>query len=371
MDYKVASPMKQSRGFSALPLGLAVALLSAPAMGSSIRDEAGMFSAGAISAATSQLDRFEKATKVPVIIETVDRLSLGAKPTRDEKHQAIETLAIARDRESGNRGIFLLISKADRVISNTLIPRHLASSLPEETRIAIRNAFGQGVGVHMKSEGRTSAEVSDQDAGLKSLVAAIERTTEQIIRGSAAANPAHGRRPMDAGQPRAVRGGGSGIMTFLMIGLGIMAVLFFVRVIGGLFGGVHHPSGMGGGMGMGGRGAMGPGPGGYGGPGYGGGYGRPGGGFFSGMLGGIGGALAGNWLYDQMSGRHGSHTDASSYPTSGDSGGYFSQGDEPIVGGDDGGSGGGDWGDSGGGGDWGGGDWDGGDWGGGDGGGDW
>jgi uncharacterized protein len=217
----------------------------------------------------------------------------------------------------------------------------------------------------MKAEGRASAEVPDQDAGLKSLVSAIEQTTEQVIQGSAAAAPARGRRPMDAGRPGAARGGGSGVMTFLMIGLGIMAVLFFVRVIGGLFGGAGNPAGMGG-MGMRGRG-MGPGPGGYGGPGYGPGYGRPGGGFFSGMLGGLGGALAGNWLYDQMSGRHGGHTDASSYPTSEGSGGYYSGGDEPIVGGDDGGSGGASWGDSGGG-DWGGGD-GGGDWGGG--GGDW
>ena len=36
-------------------------------------------------------------------------------------------------------------------------------------------------------------------------------------------------------------------------------------------------------------------------PGYGGGGG--GGGFMSSMFGGIGGALAGNWLYDQFSGR--------------------------------------------------------------------
>ena len=45
-------------------------------------------------------------------------------------------------------------------------------------------------------------------------------------------------------------------------------------------------------------------------PGYGyggGGYGGPGGGgggFFSSLFGGIGGAMAGNWIYDQFSGRH-------------------------------------------------------------------
>ena len=53
---------------------------------------------------------------------------------------------------------------------------------------------------------------------------------------------------------------------------------------------------------------MGPG---YGGPGYGGGGG---GGFMSSLFGGIGGAMAGNWLYDQFSGRHhGGNVDSTSY----------------------------------------------------------
>jgi uncharacterized protein len=366
--------MKQfPRWFPALPFGLALAILGGSASASTIRDEAAMFSAGVVRSATAQLDRFEKSTRVPVIIETVEDLSLGEGASKADKHRAIEKLAVARDRESGNRGIFLLISKADRVISNTLIPAHLASVLPEATRIEIRDAFIKGIGTHMKAEGRASAESSDLDAGLKSLVSAIERTTDQIARGGAGARhaapvPANGHGPVAARRPGAAHGGGSGIMPFLLIGLGIIAVLFFVRLLGGLFGGSAGPARMGG-MGMPGRG-MGPG---YGGPGYGPGYGGRGGGFFSGMLGGLGGALAGNWLYDQFSGRHGGHIDASSYPTSESTGGYFPQGDEPIIGGDDGDGGGASWGDAGG--DWGGGDgggdWGGGDWGGGDGGGDW
>ena len=94
--------------------------------------------------------------------------------------------------------------------------------------------------------------------------------------------------------------------TILLIGGGILAVFLILRVLGGLFGrssGAGYPN-QAGGMGMP-RPGMGPG----GGPGYyggGGGYGgRPGGGFFSSLLGGLGGAMAGNWLYDQMSGRHG------------------------------------------------------------------
>ena len=102
------------------------------------------------------------------------------------------------------------------------------------------------------------------------------------------------------------------------------------------------------------------------------------------MLGGLGGALAGNWLYDQFSGRHGGpgHTDAGSYVPTESTSAYDPTGDAPVGADDDGGMGaswgddpgaadtGGDWSGGDGGGDWGGG---GGDWGGGggDGGGDW
>jgi uncharacterized protein len=87
----------------------------------------------------------------------------------------------------------------------------------------------------------------------------------------------------------------------------------------------------------------------------------------SSLFGGLGGAMAGNWLYDQF-GRH-----HSADPTS------YAPGAEPAPPADagpdwqDAGDGGGDWGGGdaggGGGGDWGGGG--GGDWGGGGGGGDW
>src|SRR5262249_46143876 len=133
----------------------------------------------------------------------------------------------------------------------------------------------------------------------------VERTTGAARAGAPV--------PVGPGARRApARGGGGFMYTFLLIGLGILAVLIILRMLGGLFGrGAGYPNQMGG---MGGpRPGMGPGgPGYYGGPGYGGGRG---GGFFSGLLGGLGGALAGNWLYDQMSGRHGGMTSAGAgYP---------------------------------------------------------
>ena len=128
---------------------------------------------------------------------------------------------------------------------------------------------------------------------------------------SEASAEAPGERLPGSRPPRRGDAGKFGLGTLLVIGLGIFGVLLLLRVLGGLFNrGAGYPAQMGmGGM----RPGMGPGPG-YGGPGYG--YGGPrGGGFFSGMLGGLGGALAGNWLYDQFSGRHAGagHTDAAAY----------------------------------------------------------
>jgi uncharacterized protein len=113
---------------------------------------------------------------------------------------------------------------------------------------------------------------------------------------------------------------------------------------------------------------------GYGAPGYGApGYGGGGGGFMSGLLGGLGGAVAGNWLYDQFSGgRHNATHEAGGYQPDGYSSGIPDQGNDEIIGANDDAGGGASWDDSpadAGGGDWGGG---GGDWGGGgDAGGDW
>ncbi len=85
---------------------------------------------------------------------------------------------------------------------------------------------------------------------------------------------------------------------------GILAVMLVLRIIGAIFRAMSGGGQYGGGQMMGGRGGY---PG-HGGPGYGGGgYGGApagGGGFMSSMFGGIGGALAGNYLYDQFSGRN-------------------------------------------------------------------
>ncbi|HZW33779.1 MAG TPA: TPM domain-containing protein [Isosphaeraceae bacterium] len=353
---------------------------AAPARAASIRDGAGMFRPEAVEKAKARLDRLERASGIPVVIETIEALpGVEKQASKESKERAVNEEADRRDRAIRDEGIYILISKRDRVISNTHIRARLERILPEAKRDAIRKAFVE------------EFRHQDFDGGLNRAVQTIEECLEGVrVSNRRAQGPAGVPAPLGRGG-RA--GGGSSMLgTILLIGLGILAVLVLLRILGGLFGrsaGAGYPNQMGG-LG---RPGMGPGPGGgpgsYGGPGYGGGRG---GGFFSGLLGGLGGAMAGNWLYDQMSGRHGQMSSGTAYPTDEPTAGLPDQGDDAIIGSedhggrgeswDDGGgtdTGGGDWGggDPGGGGDWGGGggDWGGGggDWGGGggDGGGDW
>jgi len=329
---------------------------------SEIRDRAGMFSAEAVKKARAELDRTEQKTGIPVLIETIDAIpGLEKDAPASTRRQAIETLAERRAREAGNEGVYLLLSKADKVTSQVLVRQRFEPHLPREARQAVRDA--------MLAEFKSG----NYDKGLLRAVETMDRSLASAPSGALRLRP-DAAAPAPAAPRRAnAEGGKFGIGSLLMIGLGIFGVLLLLRVLGGLFN--RSSGGYPAGMGMGGmpRPGMGPGPG-YGAPGYGGYGGGRGGGFFSGMLGGLGGALAGNWLYDQFSGRHGgSQTDASSYPAMGSPDPYSPGGDE-FVGGNDQGGGGASWGDAGTadtGGDWGGGD-GGGDWGGGGGdGGDW
>jgi len=343
--------MLKHRWLLAIPLALAVTI--GPAAASSIRDDAGLFTPDAVRDAEAKLSQIERETGVTTTIETIESLE-GRSP---------DSVAEEHARRSDTQGIYVLIPKKEHKVEVLSSPFY-AKAIGRTQRLEVRDAFVK------------SFRKNDFDAGLKDAV-------ETIGPVAAAAHSELGDKPRRGaippvgpirGRPLARQGGNSfGLGSLLGIGLLIVAVLVGIRLIGSLFGG--------------GRGAYGPGvgqpgmgPGYGGGPGYGPGYGGRGGGMFSSILGGIGGAMAGNWLYDQFSGRHhgGTYADTTSTPgvdpsqtadAGGDwAGGGSETGDWGGGGGDDGGGGGGDWG--GGGGDWGGGG-GGGDWGGGGDGGSW
>jgi TPM domain len=350
--------MTNNRWLLAIPVILAATIAGASAQGATVRDRAGVFSADAVQKARAQLEKIEQATGIPIVIEAIGAIpGLDKNAPKEARRKAIDALALERDREIRDEGIYILISKRDHVISHVMIRERYADVLSIEKRDAIQDAFLKEFRNH-----------ENYDGGLMSGVKAIEQSLEGVsARGPVArAGHVHARVADRAGGQMAR--GRSMIGTFLLILAGIFGVLLVLKLVGGLFGrsaGAGYP-GPQGGMGMP-RPGMGGGPGYYGGPGYGG----RGGGFFSGLLGGLGGAFAGNWLYDQFSGRHGNLTSADAVSPTDHSTGSPDQGGDAIIGASDDPGGGASWDDGGGGADVGGGDWGGGggDWGGG--GGDW
>jgi len=313
--------MRIPRWFLALPLALATAVGTAQA--SSVRDQAGLFSPDAVRQAETELNRIERDNQITTTIETIDSLD----------GQTVGEAAQRLARQTGSAGLFVLIAKKESKI-DAIAERSYSRAMSNARLRAIQNAF------------ITEFKNRDFDAGLlkgvktiRSEVSAAKSEFGTLRQGNAplqrGVGPVrHGNRP-----------GTFGLGSLLGIGLLILGVLFIARLIGSLFGGQRYP--MGGPMGR---------------PGYGPGYGG-GGGFMSSLFGGIGGALAGNWLYDQFSGRHhhgGDYANTADYGNDAGNAPDWSGGSD---------AGGGDWGGGDGGGDWGGGG--GGDWGGGGDGGGW
>src|SRR5258708_4348905 len=107
---------------------------SAQARASEIRDTAGMFDADAVRQAKKVLDRVEHEYDVPVLIETID--TLPGNPTESaEKNKVVDSLAVQRDREHGNKGIYILMAKDSRVMSHVVVPGWLARHVTEPRRL--------------------------------------------------------------------------------------------------------------------------------------------------------------------------------------------------------------------------------------------
>src|SRR4051794_21558441 len=139
---KESTAMLRIRWTLALPL-LALAGLAGPGVAASeIRDRAGLFSAEAVRKAETELDRSERRTRIPVVIETIPAIpNLEGNASAGEKRQAIETLAEKKAKDIGYEGVYLLISKQDRVFSEPLVKKRLESALPRGRRQAVREAL--------------------------------------------------------------------------------------------------------------------------------------------------------------------------------------------------------------------------------------
>ena len=210
--------MLRNRWMSPIPL-LVLTALAVPQLGAAeIRDRAGMFGAEAVRKAQAELERGERASRVPVVIETVASIpGLERGASASQKRTAIETLAEKKASDIGYEGAYLLISKDDQVFSELLVKERYASRLPREKRRAVRDAL------------LGEFKNRDFDAGLVKASGVIAEALSE------APVPAARRAAPGAPAPRRGEAGKFGLGTLLMIGLGIFGVLLLLRVLGGLF----------------------------------------------------------------------------------------------------------------------------------------
>ena len=251
-----------------------------------------------------------------------------------DKNRFIGDWANAEGKDRNAEGVFVLISKEGgfvRVIADqqTDAGRGFGDAKLEKVRSIFITGF------------RAASDLDGDKATSRRDETLLEATNYVIDELKETVPSSAGKNRVTSSDSGNEAGGGRSIMGWVCIGLCVVVVVW---VIIGLFRAMSGSGGMGGG-GMGG-----------------------GGGFFPSMMGGMFGAMAGMYLYDQFTGHDSASDSTSSDGDTGDDGNYddgagdFDRGGDSGSADDGGGDfGGGDWG-GGGGDDFGGGDFGGGDW---------
>jgi hypothetical protein len=324
-----------------------------------IEDKAGLFSADGIAKAKHAFESTVFKSKTHLLVVTADHVPPAKQAEWDEiaknkddkgRNRFAEEWARAMGRTKDHHGDIVVLvyrSPAGGFFVSTVsdkqsdVHRHFSDAKAREVD-----------GVFLRELRKVKADKLEGDAAKKEMDAALVSATELVISNLKDTSAPDTVRKTGSSNHVAAehKGGGIGgwICMLIAIGLGVWLVIGLIRAFTG----------------------------GGGGGGPGGGYGGGGGGFMTSLMGGMFGAMAGMWMYNNLMGGHDYHNDAmagDNYGSDGagntgdgnyDDGAAATDGDWGDGGGD---AGGGDWGgDGGGGGDWGGG---GGDFGGG--GGDW
>ncbi|MBV8196595.1 MAG: TPM domain-containing protein [Candidatus Eremiobacteraeota bacterium] len=336
--------------FAAAGAVLLFALAAAPALARDfVQDQGGMFSASTVAQLNARLASFNAQTRKEVVVVTVP--SLGGTPLQQAAQSAFA--------QQNVNGVLIFIARDDR--RDIIVPDRAGVQAGWFTPDVLRS-----IRTSMESQFRSES----YDAGItnavdgvlgiyRSHLGSLQQSAQSGQAGSTALAPVSNATPSRRG---------THISMFWWIIIAIVAFLLLRSILRAASGPRYYGA----------PGAPGAGvpPGGGYGPGYGPGYGGYGGGgsFWSGLLGGLGGAWLGNELFRGGGGA----IQGGGAPGTGDSGGGWGGGDgggwQSDAGqADTGGASGGDWsgggfgGDSGGGG----GDVGGGDFGGGDAGGGW
>jgi uncharacterized protein len=323
----------------AVALTAAFAALPAAARDTFVQDNAGMFSQSAIAQVNQRIGAFNQATGKEIVVVTVP--SLQGQTLQDAAQKAFT--------QQNVNGVLVFIARDDR--RDIIVPDRAGAQAGWFSPDVLRS-----IRTGMESAFRSG----DYDSGLSSAVDGILGVYRQHA-GSRSGSTGGQIVPSSSGRLPAT----SGIHISMFWWIVIIVVGFLI--LRSIMRAASAPRYYGGPPGAPGA----PGAPGYG-PGYGG-YGGGGGSFWSGLLGGLGGAFLGNEMFGNRGGGGGGaigSADASQAPDAGggwgggaDAGGWQSDAGQADMGG----SSGGDW--SGGG--FGGGDFGGGGGGGGDSGGGW
>ena len=251
--------------------------LTAKAGTSGIHDNAGFFSEGAKADATSNINDVQRKLKKDVCVETFAEIPADLRQGINLQDKAAvnrvcEQWSIKRARELAVNGIYVLLVKQ---------PAHLQVTVGNDTQ---RQAFTLTDRDRLVNTMLAKLRAKDNDGALRegmSYVAATMRghsTTHSITQTPSAPAPVTRYRNAVPEEPSS---GGGTLVTLLIIGVVVWLGLALFRAI------------FRGGMSTGGN-AMPPGP------------SSGAGGFMRSMMGGMFGAAAGMWLYDQFSGGHSS-----------------------------------------------------------------
>ena len=327
--------MRLMSAAAAIALAFGSLALPAAARDQYVTDGAGMFKASTVASLNQSIGDFSRTTGKEVVVVTVPSLDGATAQEAAERVFAQQQV----------NGVLIFLAKAEK--KDGILPdRAAAAFFPAGTLTTIRDAM------------RGYFREGDYDAGITTgvnLVIDQYRSHERAL-------PASVRQTSYAAPSTSSLGGGMSLFWIILILIaGFLIIRGIFRAIAGPrmmppgYGGPGPGMGMGGGYG-------------YGGGGYGGGGG---GGFFSGLLGGLGGAFIGNELFNRNNGggegfnssgvvgNDGGQQDASGWQSDagqadpgngsfgdfGSSGGGFGGGDGGGFGGD----GGGGYGDGGGG----------------------
>lgn len=249
-------------------------LASASVFGAEIRDQGKFFSPEAIKTANRKISELESKYHHQIHLETYavvpsDKAAAVAQMKHAERDAFFRSWIVDRAKATNARGLFVLICKE---------PAHIHADLGAGLS---RAGFTPQARQRVVDSLMPDFRAKKYDDGLMSAVEQIGAEFAKLPATSAAAHRAVPAVPVHrVNHPPAQPANYTGL---IMIGVLIVGGLILLRVLGRAFSGVGgYQPGMGG-MGMGGGG----------------------GGFGSGLMGGLFGALAGNWLYNSFSHPHG------------------------------------------------------------------